>query len=352
MEAQPMPLSEEPRRSPVLKLVLYFVGLFAFSQIVMLVFRALEGSPTLQNFAKLNQIISQSLNVVHDMDAVIVTVWSLILACLLVLPVGWVYMYTKAEEGYDRTLVQTLVVMGMVVCGMMMLIQDQFSRALALVGVVSAVRFRTNLRDPKDAVYMLIAIGVGMGAGLQVYRVAAWLTIVMCAVFLIISKVHLGERPAGAPPLEEKKKKDKKKDKKKEKKEKKHAVEGVEVIVPPAVLAADRLERIADSLQDPHRAIKRPNTAILLDAVDAEAAMGYIANTLARYKAPWHLVTFAPAEGATHLEYMVRLDGDGDVLAAVARDIEGSCGTTVRTVEARFVPDGAPEQVSAVSSAP
>jgi hypothetical protein len=347
MDDQAMTQDGEPRRSPVLKLVFYFLGLFLFGQLVMLVFRALDGSPVLANLAKLNQIIDQSLNVAHDVDAVIVTVWSLVLACLLVLPVGWVYMYTKAKEGYDRTLVQTLVVMGMVVCGMMMLIQDQFSRALALVGVVSAVRFRTNLRDPKDAVYMLIAIGIGMGAGLQVYRVAAWLTIVMCAVFLIISKVRLGEQPAGAPPLEEEgKKKEKKKKEKKEKKSREHDMEGV-----TSVLVADRLERIADTLRDSARGIRRPNTAIILDAVDAEAAMGYMANTLARYAAPWHLVTFAPAEGATRLEYLVRLEGDGDILAAVAKDVEGSTGTTVRSVEVRYLPAKTPELAPAVTSA-
>ena len=43
----------EPKRSPVLKLVFYFLGLFLFGQLVMLVFRALEGNSALANLAKL-----------------------------------------------------------------------------------------------------------------------------------------------------------------------------------------------------------------------------------------------------------------------------------------------------------
>ncbi len=254
-------------------------------------------------------------------------------------PLGWVYMYTKAREGFDRTLVQTLVVMSMVVCGMMMLIQDQFSRALALVGVVSAVRFRTNLRDPKDAVYMLVAIGIGMGSGLQVHRVAGYLTVIMCAVFLVISRLRLGEEPAGAAAAADTgKKKDKDKKDKKEKKDKKKG-NGAQAKEPSTTtVVPDRLERIAASIQDPSRGLERPNTAIILEAVDAEAAMSYVAQAMARYNATWHLVTFAPNGTTTRLEYMVRLDGEGDLLAAVAREIEGSCGTTIRTVEVRLVP--------------
>jgi hypothetical protein len=76
--------------------------------------------------------------------------------------------------------------------------------------------------------------------------------------------------------------------------------------------------------------------------------MGYVGNVLARYQAPWHLVTFAPSGTVTRLEYLVRLDAEGDSLAALARDVEGSCGTTVRTVEVRFVPGGVEAAAAAV----
>jgi hypothetical protein len=119
------------------------------------------------------------------------------LTALLVLPIGWVYSITKSREVYDRSLVKTLLILGMVVCGMMMLIQDHFARALALVAAVSAVQFRTTLKDPNDAVYVLVSIAIGMGTGLGVFRVASLFTIVMSLAFLTLWRFRVGEQPAG-----------------------------------------------------------------------------------------------------------------------------------------------------------
>jgi hypothetical protein len=332
MEEQSTSATASGQRNPLWKLAVYFGVLFVSGLVIPRLLALVVGNTPLGGFAKFNQIIVESLDITANRDDALVTVWSLLFSCVMVLPICWVYTYTKSKEGYDRSLVQTLIVMGMVVCGMMMLIQDQFSRALALVGVVSAVRFRTNLRDPKDAVYLLISIGIGMGAGLHVYRVSGWLTLVMCVVFLVLNKWHLGERSEVETPVDT----GKKEKKGKKKKDKGGADEG-----DSAFPVVDRLERIADSLPDKVHGVKRPNTAIILHATDAEAAMGYVSHVLARHGAPWHLVTFAPAQGASTLEYLVFVEGGGDAIATVARDIEDSCGTTVlRDIEVRLVPGG------------
>lgn len=321
----PVPAAPEKKQNPWMLLV-YFLGLFVFARVIGLVFEALAGAPWLTGFAKINMIVQESLDVTRHRDDSIVTVWSLLLTLLLVIPVGWVYTYTKKKEGYDPGLVQTLIVMGMVVCGMMMLIQDQFSRALALVGVVSAVRFRTNLRDPKDAVYLLVSIGVGMGAGLQVYRVAAWMTVVMCIVFLLLSHYQVGVLPAGeANFLDAKNDKKKKKDKKdkKEKPAKPKTSLGV---------VSSRVERIADSLKNKEKGVKRPNTVVILEAVDSEAAIGFLSQTLGTLEIPWHLVTVTPGDGITTLEYLVRLD-DGESQTSFASQIETALGNSVRSID-------------------
>lgn len=330
--AEPTP---EKKQNPWMLLV-YFAAILVFANLMGMVASSLVGSPSLAGFAKINQIIHESLDVTGHRDDSIVTIWSMMLTLLLVIPIGWVYTYTKKKEGYDPGLVQTLIVMGMVVCGMMMLIQDQFSRALALVGVVSAVRFRTNLRDPKDAVYLLVSIGIGMGAGLQVYRVALWMTVVMCLVFLLLSHYQVGMSPAGeANFLDSKPKKDKKdkKDKKekKEKKKHKHDDESDAEATPPS-----RIEKIADSLVDTENGVERPNTVLILEAVDSETAIGYISHALGALEIPWHLVTVTPGDGFTTLEYMLRLD-DGDSSKNFAASIETACGNSVRSVNVRPV---------------
>ena len=100
--AEPAP---ERKQNPWMLLV-YFIGIFIFAKVVGMFFASMAGSPSLQGFAKLNQIIHESLDVTGHRDDSIVTVWSLFLTVLLVAPVGWVYSYTKKKMGYDRQSVE------------------------------------------------------------------------------------------------------------------------------------------------------------------------------------------------------------------------------------------------------
>jgi hypothetical protein len=195
------------------------------------------------------------------------------------------------------------------------------------------VRFRTNLRDTKDAVYFLLSIGIGMGTGLQVYRVAVWMTVVMCIVFLLMDRFSIGESPLGEASFLEKK--DKKKDKKKKDKHKAAGETGVPVA--SAASPFDRLAAIADSLRDRGQGIRPPNAAIVLDAVDAEAAVGFVGEALVAHELQGHLVTVAPNADTTTLEYLLRIDGDDLELALVAKEIREQCGTSVRDVRATVI---------------
>jgi hypothetical protein len=57
MEDQAVPLAEQPRRSPVWKLVAYFAGLVLFGQIARLVFEGIQDAEALRGFVKINQVI-------------------------------------------------------------------------------------------------------------------------------------------------------------------------------------------------------------------------------------------------------------------------------------------------------
>jgi len=245
MEPQASSATAAGRKGQIWKLFAYFLALyvvtFAANQVVV----RYKDVARAEGLVKLSAMIARTLDVAGKFDDTVVTVWSLLLTALLVLPIGWVYAITKSREDYDRSLVKTLLVLGLVVCGMMMLIQDQFSRALALVAVVSAIRFRTTLKDPNDAVFLLVSIAVGMGAGLGVFRVATLFTIVMSLAFLLLWRFRIGEQPAddegfflGREPGKHKKKKKDKKNKKKRKAELAFT-NGSAPDAGPATLAAD-----------------------------------------------------------------------------------------------------------------
>ncbi|HEY6060810.1 MAG TPA: DUF4956 domain-containing protein, partial [Gemmatimonadales bacterium] len=95
----------------------------------------------------------------------LITFISMLASLALVVPVAYVYMVTKQRRGYDQSVVQTVIILPMVVAGTLILVQNSLSLAFALGAVLAAVRFRNTLKDTKDAVYIFLALAVGVAAG-------------------------------------------------------------------------------------------------------------------------------------------------------------------------------------------
>src|SRR5258705_257322 len=89
-------------------------------------------------------------------------------AVALSLPVAWIYVLTRAKRGYDQSVVHLLIVLPLVVAGIVVLVQDSLALAFSLAGIVAAVRFRNTLDDSKDAVYVFLAIAIGLSAAVNV----------------------------------------------------------------------------------------------------------------------------------------------------------------------------------------
>jgi hypothetical protein len=77
---------------------------------------------------------------------------------------------------------QTQILMAVVAGGMMMVVGDSAARAFGIFAAASLVRFRTNIRDPKETTVLLVCLGVGLAAG-----VGRWDMAIILTVFVLIS---------------------------------------------------------------------------------------------------------------------------------------------------------------------
>jgi hypothetical protein len=113
-------------------------------------------------------------------------------ALLVMVPVSWSYILVKRRTGYDQSVVHTLLILPVAVTGITMIVQDSVALAFSLAGIVAAVRFRTTLDDTKDAVYVFLAIAVGLAAGVQAVALAFVLAIVFITINLTLWKLGFG----------------------------------------------------------------------------------------------------------------------------------------------------------------
>lgn len=117
-------------------------------------------------------------------------------AYLLMLPVAWIYIFTRAKRGYQQSLVQTIIILPIVVAGVVILVKSSLALAFGLGGIVGAIAFRNRLEDTKDAVHVFLAIGVGLAAGVQVMAVAATLSIFYNLINVVLWWTDFGRVPA------------------------------------------------------------------------------------------------------------------------------------------------------------
>ena len=60
---------------------------------------------------------------------------------------------------------QTQILLAMVAAALMMIVGDSAARAFGIFAAASLVRFRTNIKDPKEITVLLISLAIGLAAG-------------------------------------------------------------------------------------------------------------------------------------------------------------------------------------------
>ncbi len=116
-------------------------------------------------------------------------------ATLLMIPVAWIYTMTRQKKGYRQSIVQTLIILPGVVAGVVIVVKNSLALAFSLAGIVAALNFRNTLRDTKDAVYIFLAMAIGLAAGVQALPIALAVSIFFNVVILALAWTDFGRMP-------------------------------------------------------------------------------------------------------------------------------------------------------------
>jgi hypothetical protein len=257
--------------------------------------------------------------------------FSMLGALAIMVPVTWVYMVTRSRRGYNESVVHTLLILPVAVTGIVMIVHDSVALAFSLAGIVAAVRFRTTLEDTKDAVYVFLAIGVGLASGVHALGLALVLSLVFNAVILVLWRTNFGNVYAGrgggagpmglgdvlAGPA---------------------SADTALLVGDPAVLdaaspselagAAERAVRMERHISEERKKKKgkRANALILVHAAKAGPAQDYVDALLEELATRWKLTEVGPGPGGFLLEYLARFDGPGVQGAVMDRLREAPAG--------------------------
>lgn len=76
---------------------------------------------------------------------------------------------------------QTQILLAIVAAALMIIVGDNAARAFGIFAAVSLVRFRTNIRDPKEITVLLISLALGLASG-----VGRWDLALVLAIFSLV----------------------------------------------------------------------------------------------------------------------------------------------------------------------
>src|SRR6476646_8736826 len=119
---------------------------------------------------------------------------AIIAAILVSLPVSWTYMAVRGGDEYDQSLVNTILVLPMVVTGVVIIVQNSLALAFSLAGIAGAVRFRNSLKSSGDAIFILLAVAIGLSAGIGAVELAGLLSLALNYTFATLWMTEYGER--------------------------------------------------------------------------------------------------------------------------------------------------------------
>ena len=123
---------------------------------------------------------------------------------LLMIPITWTYMATRHDIGYHKNFARALIVLPICATTIVLLIQDSLALAFGLAALVAAVRFRVELEEAIDGVFIFAAICVGLSAGVGYLGIAAVLVVFFCFTILILWQMEFGENPLDEASQEKK----------------------------------------------------------------------------------------------------------------------------------------------------
>lgn len=187
------------RRLPVIPLLLYYGALITLG---LLLIRYVPGAQdaiaapignlgTVDPFDRTPAQVAPPVPWEGPFGRLWLTMFTALGATALALPVAGIYMHTRRLR-FDPSLVQTIIVLPIVVAGVVLVVKNSLALAFALAGIVAGVRFRQKLNEPKDAVYVLLSLGLGLAAAVHALDIALSLSLAFNLVVLALWRFDYG----------------------------------------------------------------------------------------------------------------------------------------------------------------
>ena len=112
--------------------------------------------------------------------------YTVLLSFLLSTSIAVVYVWTTPRQGRPKDFFQALVLAAVVASTVMQAIGDSLAVGLGMLGALAIIRFRTNLENPRDIIFMFASLAAGLACGVYGFTISLVGTVMFCLVALAL----------------------------------------------------------------------------------------------------------------------------------------------------------------------
>ncbi len=139
-------------------------------------------------------MVNEFNNTVNDMLETIVakpdtkTILISLATSLLLAAIMWLaYRFSNNKSTYKPKFATTLIALAFLSTVLMDLIQSNLALSLGMLGSLSIVRFRTNIKDPRDIGFIFWSMAIGLAASTKCYLIGFVGSLIL-ALFMILTR--------------------------------------------------------------------------------------------------------------------------------------------------------------------
>ncbi|MGJ8671049.1 MAG: DUF4956 domain-containing protein [Oceanococcus sp.] len=112
--------------------------------------------------------------------------YALLLAFVLSTALAFVYQKTFRGLSYSRNYVQSIVLISIISTMVIQAVGDSLARGIGIMAAMAVIRFRTNLKDPRDLLFLFAGLADGMACGAYAFSVAVMGTFGFCGAAMLL----------------------------------------------------------------------------------------------------------------------------------------------------------------------
>ncbi|AHI06897.1 hypothetical protein BDW_11985 [Bdellovibrio bacteriovorus W] len=122
-------------------------------------------------------------------------VYAFLLSFVLGTVLAIIYVRTFKGLSYSLNFLHGLVLLPIVIAIAMQAIGDNVARGIGMIGALSLLRFRTNVKDPRDMFFIFASLAIGLASGVHAYGIAILGTACFASALLVLRGANFATGP-------------------------------------------------------------------------------------------------------------------------------------------------------------